>query len=54
MKHFINLRDISVKDLKNNFRRQKKKSTKKNASTLDPDKDKPLQGKLLIQMFWKI
>ena len=54
MKHFINLRDISVKDLKKIISDAKRrKALRKNASTLDPDKDKPLQGKLLIQMFEK-
>ena len=54
MKHFINLRDISVKDLKKIISDAKRRKVqRKNTSTLDPDKDKPLQGKLLIQMFEK-
>ena len=32
---------------------KKEKHKEKNTNTLDPDKDKPLQGKLLIQMFEK-
>ena len=54
MKHFINIRDISSKDLKKIILDAKKrKSKRKNLNTLDPDKDSPLKGKLLIQMFEK-
>jgi len=54
MKHFINLRDISIKDLKKIILDSKKrKSRRKNLNTLDADKDSPLEGKLLIQMFEK-
>ena len=54
MNHFINLRDISTKDLKKIILDAKRrKSKRKSSSTLDPDKDEPLKGKLLIQMFEK-
>ena len=54
MKHFINIRDISSKELKKIiFDAKKRKSKRKKFSTLDPDKDMPLKGKLLIQMFEK-
>ncbi len=54
MKHFINLRDIPKKDLKKIILDAKKrKSRRKNLNTLDTDKDLPLKGKLLIQMFEK-
>ena len=54
MKHFINLKDIAASDLRKiilDARKRKKKRKKFN--TLDPDKDTPLKGKLLIQMFEK-
>ena len=54
MKHFINLKDISTTDLRNiviDARRRKKKRKKLN--TLEVDKDAPLKGKILIQMFEK-
>ena len=54
MKHFIKIRDISSKDLKKIILDAKKrKSRRKNLNTLDSDKDSPLKGKLLIQMFEK-
>ena len=54
MKHFIKIRDISSKDLKKIILDAKKrKSRRKNLNTLDTDKDSPLKGKLLIQMFEK-
>ena len=54
MKHFTNIRDISSKDLKKIILDAKKrKSRRKNLNTLDTDKDAPLKGKLLIQMFEK-
>ena len=54
MKHFIKIRDISSKDLKKIILDAKKrKSRRKNLNTLDADKDLPLKGKLLIQMFEK-
>ena len=54
MKHFINLKDISAIDLRKIIQDAKKRKKKrKNLSTLDHDKDCPLKGKLLIQMFEK-
>jgi len=54
MKHFINLKDISASDLRKIILDAKKRKKKrKNLNTLDSDKDKPLKGKLLIQMFEK-
>ena len=54
MKHFINLKDIPYNDLRkilNDSKKRKKK--RKNFNSLDLDRDKPLKGKLLIQMFEK-
>ena len=54
MKHFINLKDIPAKDLRkilNDAKKRKQKRYKLN--TLIPDKDVPLNGKLLVQMFEK-
>ena len=54
MKHFINIKDIPSKDLKKIILDAKRRKTKrKSFNTLDPDKDSPLKGKLLIQMFEK-
>ena len=54
MKHFINLKDISVKDLNKILKDAKKrKKLRKNLNVLEIDKDEPLKGKLLIQMFEK-
>tara|TARA_B100000427_G_scaffold181299_1_gene150723 strand:+ start:263 stop:1192 length:930 start_codon:yes stop_codon:yes gene_type:complete len=54
MKHFINLKDIPTSDLRKIIKDAKKRKQKrKNFNTLDLDKDKPLKGKLLIQMFEK-
>ena len=54
MKHFINLKDISALDLRKIILDAKKRKEKrKNLNTLDLDTDKPLKGKLLIQMFEK-
>ena len=54
MKHFINLKDIRTVDLKKILKDAKKrKSERKNLNTLDVDKDAPLKGKILIQMFEK-
>ncbi len=54
MKHFINLIDISTGDLRKIFiDAKKRKERRKNLSSLDVDKDAPLKGKLLIQMFEK-
>ena len=54
MKHFINIKDISVKNLKKIiFDAKKRKSKRKKLNNLDIDHDRPLKGKLLIQMFEK-
>ncbi len=54
MRHFINLKDISVTDLRKILKDAKKrKSLRKNLDNLDIDKGAPLKGKLLIQMFEK-
>ena len=54
MKHFINLKDISAKDLRKILiDAKKRKKARKKLNNLDPDKDAPLKGKLLIQMFEK-
>lgn len=54
MNHFINLKDIPATDLRRIINDAKKRKDKrKKFSTLDIDKDKPLKGKLLIQMFEK-
>ena len=54
MNHFINIRDISSSILRKIIMYAKKRKNKrKKTNTLDQDKDKPLKGKLLIQMFEK-
>src|SRR6056300_858219 len=54
MNHFINLKDIPAKDLKKILiDAKKRKKLRKKLNTLEVDKDAPLQGKLLIQMFEK-
>ena len=54
MKHFINLKDIPNKDLRKILNDAKKrKKHRKRLNTLTPDKDIPLKGKLLVQMFEK-
>jgi len=54
MKHFINLQDIPIADLRKIILDAKKRKKKrKKLNTLDLDKDSPLKGKLLIQMFEK-
>jgi ornithine carbamoyltransferase len=54
MKHFINLKDISAKDLRKIIvDAKKRKNLRKNLSTLEVDKGAPLKGKMLIQMFEK-
>ena len=54
MKHFINLKDISAINLRKILiDAKKRKSLRKNLSTLDIDSGAPLKGKLLIQMFEK-
>ena len=52
MKNFINLKDIPAKDLRRILDDAKKRKNKrKKLNTLDVDKDKPLKGKLIIQMY---
>ena len=54
MKNFINLKDIPTKDLRRILNDAKKrKKQRKKLSTLDADKDEPLKGKLIIQMYEK-
>ena len=54
MKHFINLKDISPKDLRKILSDAKKRKKKRNSlNTLEIDKGSPLKGKLLVQMFEK-
>ena len=54
MQNFIHIRDIPKKDLKKIISDAKKRKAKrKNLNTLDKDKDLPLKGKILLQMFEK-
>ena len=54
MHHFIHLKDISSVDLRKILTDAKKrKKNRKNLNTLQIDKDAPLRGKFLIQMFEK-
>ena len=54
MKNFINIRDNSTKDLKKIISDAKKrKSKRKKLNYLEPDRDIPLKGRFLIQMFEK-
>ena len=54
MKHFINLKDISAKDLRKIITDAKKrKNLRRKLNTLEVDKGAPLKGKILIQMFEK-
>jgi len=54
VKHFINLKNISAKDLRKILiDAKKRKSLRKNLNNLDIDDKAPLKGKLLIQMFEK-
>ena len=54
MNNFINIRDISAKDLKKIlFDANKRKTKRKKLNYLEPDKDIPLKGRFLIQMFEK-
>ena len=54
MKHFINLKDISSKDLRGILIDAKqRKIARKKLNNLEVDKGAPLKGKLLIQMFEK-
>jgi len=54
MKNFINLKDISAKDLRKILiDAKKRKNARKKLNNLELDKGTPLKGKLLIQMFEK-
>ena len=54
MKNFINLTDIPARDLRKILNDAKKRKFKRrNLNTLEVDKDKPLNGKLIIQMYEK-
>jgi ornithine carbamoyltransferase len=54
MNHFITLKDISAADLRKIVNEAKKiKYKRKKFNTLDVDKDSPLKGKLLVQMYEK-
>ena len=54
MKHFIHLKDIPARDLRKILiDAKKRKVNRKRLKPLQPDKDSPLKGKLLIQMFEK-
>ena len=54
MNHFITLKDIPAADLRRVLTDAKKRKNKrKKFSTLEVDKDTPLKGKLLVQMFEK-
>ena len=54
MKNFINLKDIPAGDLRKILSDAKKRKSKRNnLSTLEVDNDKPLKGKLLVQMYEK-
>ncbi|WP_415320977.1 ornithine carbamoyltransferase [Candidatus Pelagibacter sp. Uisw_092] len=54
MNHFITLKDIPAMDLRKIITDAKKRKDKRNKfNTLEIDRDKPLKGKLLIQMFEK-
>ena len=54
MKNFINLKDVSSIDLRKILKEAKKrKNNRKKLNTLEHDKDQPLKGKLLIQMYEK-
>ncbi len=54
MKNFINIKDITSKDLKKIiFDAKNRKDRRKKLNTIDIDKDAPLKGKILIQMFEK-
>ena len=54
MKHFINIKDVPYKTLRKILSNTKKrKDLRKKLKTLEIDKDNPLKGILLIQMFEK-
>ena len=54
MKHFINIKDVPYKTLRKILSvTKKRKDSRKKLKTLEIDKDNPLKGILLIQMFEK-
>ena len=54
MRNFLNLKDISARDLKKIlFDAKRRKRLRKRLNNLEIDKGAPLKGKLLIQMFEK-
>ena len=54
MKHFLNIKDIPASDLRKIIiDAKKRKSLRKKKNNLESDKETPLKGKLLIQMFEK-
>ena len=54
MKHFLHLKDIPAKDLRKILVDAKKRKQKRaKLNTLEIDKNAPLKGKILIQMFEK-
>jgi len=54
VRNFINIIDIPIQDLKKIISDAKKRKTKrKKLNYLEPDKDIPLKGRFLIQMFEK-
>ena len=53
MKNFINLKDIPAKDLRKILNDAKEERIKEKLSNIDVDKDQPLKGKLIIQMYEK-
>ena len=54
MKHFINLKDIPASDLRKIIKDAKNRKIKrKKFNSIEIDKDNPLNGKLIIQMFEK-
>ena len=54
MKHFINIKDLSSKDLRKILiDAKKRKFYREKMNILETDEGEPLKGKLLIQMFEK-
>ena len=54
MNHFLNLKDTPISKLRKIISDAKiRKNKRKKNNTLDTDIDKPLKGKVLIQMFEK-
>ena len=54
MKNFLHIREIPIRDLKKIISdARNRKAKRKKLNTLDHDKDEPLKGKILLQMFEK-